>query len=450
MAHVSKQKRGTWPNEYHVVQYTDEFGKRRTVKGFSSLTESRKLGQRLEDDARRRKSGMVDVQADQRAGHAVRPISEHVDEFATYLEAQGITGHERRQKVARLKRLLTETKVTRLADVTEAAVVGGLGVIKAAGKSNRTCMHFWKAAKQFTRWLKRNGRMLVDPLAECMLHGYNPAVDRKRLRRDLTEADGIKLIEYLAKASDKVLVRRKGKVICRSVSPIDRIMFYSVAWGTGFRGKELRSLTPESFHLAGPSPSITLQACDSKHRKEDEQAISAPLAANLAVWLEGRALGEPVFLHFWRGNELLHADLKGAGIPYRDSEGRYADLHAQRHTYIARLAKSVRPEVTQKLARHSDIRLTLQVYGHTNHAEEALAVGQLPQATDMRAARALQMDGGKGRKGSRRVATSADGGEAESLGGTESELTFATQEGECIWRDSNPQPSVPKTDALSN
>ena len=51
-------------------------------------------------------------------------------------------------------------------------------------------------------------------------------------------------------------------------------------------------------------------------------------------------------------------------------QGRYADFHANRHTFITNLGRAgVPPKTTQELARHSDIRLTMNVYSHTDLAE---------------------------------------------------------------------------------
>jgi len=57
----------------------------------------------------------------------------------------------------------------------------------------------------------------------------------------------------------------------------------------------------------------------------------------------------------------------------------FADFHANRHTFITNLAKGgVSPKVAQTLARHSDIRLTMNVYTHTDLAEKAVAISKLP------------------------------------------------------------------------
>jgi len=62
---------------------------------------------------------------------------------------------------------------------------------------------------------------------------------------------------------------------------------------------------------------------------------------------------------------MIKADLKVAGVPYKDVNDRYADFHALRHTFISNLARAgVHPRNAQALARHSTIDLTMNVYTH--------------------------------------------------------------------------------------
>ena len=60
---------------------------------------------------------------------------------------------------------------------------------------------------------------------------------------------------------------------------------------------------------------------------------------------------------------MLRKDLKRAGIPYRDEQGRFADFHALRHTFISSLARcGVHPAKAKELARHSTITLTMDMF----------------------------------------------------------------------------------------
>jgi len=48
---------------------------------------------------------------------------------------------------------------------------------------------------------------------------------------------------------------------------------------------------------------------------------------------------------------------------YKDSDGKYADFHALRHTFITNLCKAdVSPKTAQALARYCDISLTMNIY----------------------------------------------------------------------------------------
>ena len=63
----------------------------------------------------------------------------------------------------------------------------------------------------------------------------------------------------------------------------------------------------------------------------------------------------------------LQKDLMAAGIPYFDESGRYADFHALRYTFNTWLqTNGVPPRMAQELMRHSDRRLTDQVYLDTS------------------------------------------------------------------------------------
>jgi len=76
--------------------------------------------------------------------------------------------------------------------------------------------------------------------------------------------------------------------------------------------------------------------------------------------------------------------LKVAGIPYVDDAGLYADFHALRHSYISLITQGgVHPKLAQRLARHSDINLTMSRYSHTVMADEAEALEVLPEFPSM-------------------------------------------------------------------
>lgn len=77
--------------------------------------------------------------------------------------------------------------------------------------------------------------------------------------------------------------------------------------------------------------------------------------------------------------KFLKRDLAWAGIPYRDGMDRTFDVHALRHTTSTYLGRGkVTPRVAQEFMRHSDIKLTMQVYTDPRLLDEAEALKALP------------------------------------------------------------------------
>ena len=76
---------------------------------------------------------------------------------------------------------------------------------------------------------------------------------------------------------------------------------------------------------------------------------------------------------------MLRRDLVNAGIEPEDNEGRIVDFHGQRTTFITGLARAgVAPATAQRLARHSDINLTLNTYTRLGMDDLSGAVNNLP------------------------------------------------------------------------
>jgi integrase len=66
-------------------------------------------------------------------------------------------------------------------------------------------------------------------------------------------------------------------------------------------------------------------------------------------------------------------------LAYKDHAGLYADFHSCRHLFITSLEfAGIRPKMAQTLARHSDIRLTLQTYTHVELHDQTAAIRALP------------------------------------------------------------------------
>ena len=369
---ADKGRRGTpW-----YIAYKDGSGKRRTIKGFTDKNATESLAQELEIKARLRRLGIIDAKADRQQGETWRSVSSHLADYHKALLAKGNTAKHADGTRSYIARLIALTKAERISDLTQSSIqnaVASLKVKKQQGEvtkeeeaSHRTRNAYLRAIKGFTRWLWRDGRNREDALTH--LQGFNEAVDRKRRRRDFTEAELCRL--FLAASEGNKLLGMEGP---------DRAMLYRLAVGTGFRAGELRSLTPEFFCLDQSPPTVKVTAAYSKRRRDDVQPIRRDLAAILRPWLAGKAAGKPVFRMPEKTAEMLRRDMEAANILYQDKAGHIADFHALRHTFVSMLIRNrVNIKVTQDLARHSTPTLTMDRYAHVGLEDQTSPLSALP------------------------------------------------------------------------
>ncbi len=84
-------------------------------------------------------------------------------------------------------------------------------------------------------------------------------------------------------------------------------------------------------------------------------------------------------------------DLESAGIPYADASDDIVDFHALRHQFISNLAAAgVHPKTAQELARHSDIKLTMNRHTHVFRGDLDKAVELVPDYGAEQARQAAQ------------------------------------------------------------
>ena len=377
MAHIfkrSKKRSAPWQ-----IQYFDHSGKRRSVSAKTSdHATAERIAAKLESDAALRRENVIDARTDRYREQQARPLSEHLDEFRADLDAKGSSPSHVRQTRNYAGFVLKLASVRTIAGIAPAAVQAAIGMVRDGGASLRkcdvklqaslrTCNAHLRAAKQFTRWLVRDGRIPSDPLVH--LKGFNADTDRRRERRDLSPDELAALIE----------AAEHGSVVLGITGP-DRAIAYRLAAGTGFRVGELRSLTPGAFNLDADPPTVTVEAGYSKRRRADEQPIREDLADVLRPWLATKAPGRPVLRLPDKTAKMMRVDLAAAEIPHTDDAGRVCDFHALRHTYISRVVESgASVKVCQELARHSTPLLTIGRYSHTRLHDLTSALEGLPK-----------------------------------------------------------------------
>jgi len=71
--------------------------------------------------------------------------------------------------------------------------------------------------------------------------------------------------------------------------------------------------------------------------------------------------------------------MERAGIPLKDEQGRRVDFHSLRMTFgTTMLARGVHPIVVKELMRHSDLKLTTNLYTDSSQLPLAGGVAALP------------------------------------------------------------------------
>jgi integrase len=409
--------------------FKDKHGNEKTMPLFTDEVASGQKLAELERKAIMRQAGCGDPFEE----HNKRPLADHLDDYRRYLEARGSCAEHVTKTNARILAALDGCRFLWLPDLAAPAVaeflhelrrdpsrlelpvaqewftrsellaaVGGNGVnvarllrrekleAKGKGKARRyhrsavealqdrlcrgigiaTSNGYLTAIKGFTRWLVKNSRLAADPLS--FLSRLNAKTDVRHQRRALPEAE----LRQLLTAADGNPAEYDG------MAGHDRSMLYAVAMATGFRAGELATLTPRSFALGDKLATIRCWAAYTKNRKEAVQPLPPDVAAALRGYLDGKPMDAPVWPGEWQEQaaDMLRLDLDAAGIPYRDAAGCVADFHALRHSYITLLSQNgVSPKMAQELARHSDIRLTMNVYTHTALYDLAGAVDGLPR-----------------------------------------------------------------------
>jgi integrase len=310
---------------------------------------------------------------DKYAPHRDRPLAGHFADWKSDLLARGDTADHVGQITSRAGWVITHCGFTRIGHLSEPVVWSALAHLRGhLGRSEQTCNHYLRAIKQFARWLVKSKRMAENPLDN--LSARNVQTDRRHDHADLCP-DELGAVLGAAQRSTRTF---------RGLTGVDRFHLYLAASRTGFRCQELASLTPQSFELDAQPPVANLAARFSKNRCPARQPLPPDLVEAMRGYLKGRPDRAPIWSGTWwrRGAEMLRIDLKAAGIAYeveRADGMAYRDFHGLRHAYITSLERAgVSVKTAQELARHGDVRLTLNLYTHKTLFDLGAAVEQLP------------------------------------------------------------------------
>ena len=379
-----------------TVAWTDETGKRRTRKGFTDRVLSEQLAHKLEQEAKQVRSGLI---AHSESTLIEKPLLEHLTVFAKHLKNRDVSEKRINEVLSKLKRILETCQISKSSQITGERVENCLGGFREKGMGKQTSNHYLRAMKQFCTWMVKTGRCRLNRVQDVPM--LNVKTDRRHDRRALGDDEFHRLV-----------TAAESGIPIENISGPDRAMMYILSAWTGYRKGEIGSLTFRSFDLESEPQIVTVQAIYSKRKRQDTQVLHPDVSARFKDWiatkknLKGDTLLFPVSEKVPGGKErktakMMKKDLEFARhcwikeakneeerqkreesdfLSYINHEGLYADFHANRHTFITNLSRGgVSPKTAQTLARHSDIRLTLGIYTHTDLAEKTEAVHKLPK-----------------------------------------------------------------------
>lgn len=335
------------------IEYTDENGRRRKATGATDKAVSERIANKLEADVALRRAGLIDPAAERFADSARKPIARHVDDFIASMEARARDAKHIKTTRTYVERILTQANVEHISNLSSATVTLALGAIaQELGLSARAVNAHATAAKGFMRWAWKDGRVRAYELGN--IGRRNEQSDRRYVRRPMSDMELRTLIATARTAP-----------MWRGISGTDRSWFYILGAMTGLRRSEMGELRPEDFDLEGPMPVVRLDGSRTKNGKDCEQPLPPSLAVELQPWLASKTPRSPVLELPEKTAAMLHADLKRCGIDPVDDQGRVVDTHSLRHGYGTALARAGVPiKVAQTLLRHSDPKLTMNVYAH--------------------------------------------------------------------------------------
>ncbi len=307
---------------------------------------------------------------------AGKELAVHVADWVAAMSAKGVTRKQRNEAAGKIKRLAAACGWRFLSDITATGMDKWRSGQKATGRASMTLNHYLTVAKTFCNWLVKERRLSENPLE--YLSKLNAAADRRLERHPYT-------VEELS----RLLTAAEMGSVHHGLTGYERALVYRLATETGFRWGELRSLRHSSFDFTGDIATVTIDAAYAKNGKTDTLTLRPVLAADLKAHMASFLPVAKAFPGMGdKGAEMIREDLEAAGILSRDdkgvlniadSYGLVYDFHGLRHTFATMLNQAgVSLATAQRLMRHSDPKLTANIYTHVMVEAQAEALAKLP------------------------------------------------------------------------
>ena len=256
----------------------------------------------------------------------------------------------------------------------------------------RTKNTYRGAISSFLNWLVKKRMLENNPM---LLVTKSDESKKRVIRRSESEPNIMKLLQSakdrpLAKfkercmkgtpTKDGVVIREEKKRL--KLIGLGRALLYKTAVLTGLRAAELQRIEVHFLELGTDQPKLYTPGSITKNKKDAVFLLRKEFGDELDAWVKqtNRKPTDPLFTVPKNYLRNFKKDLRFAGIPYRDTQGRKFDFHALRKTcnVLMGIAK-INPALRQKHMRHSDIRLTLETYDDASAYDQTIISNSLPE-----------------------------------------------------------------------
>ena len=392
-------------SEYYIARYTDATGRfRERSTGCRDLRAAEhKLNTWLQE-IEKVKAGILSQEEFEISKRINDAIEVRLIDFKEHLMAKGATSHYIGSALSRIRKVCEACKFKKMLEMNSTVFIRWLNKNGANGMGARTRNSYRESMVAFANWAVVNNCIAINPFQK--IPKAQESSDRRRERRALAPSEIVTLLnaaeerplhDQLAVGSRKASPSKKpapdGRLAKISDATrekamrlgLERKLLYATMIYTGLRKNELASIRIGQVFLDHDIPHIILAAKDEKSRRGATIPLHPELVVHLKAWLalkkqRGEDGQKEKLFHIPAALcKILNRDLAFAGIPKRDVLDRVIDVHALRHTHGTLLAQSgVSPTVAKSSMRHSDVRMTMNVYTHLELGNVADGVNRLP------------------------------------------------------------------------
>ena len=326
------------------IAYRDATGRRRTIGGYRDKEATKAKAKALERDAQRIHAGLP--------VNTGKTMAEAIPEYIWELKRRG--SDPEGTHVTETQRILlawqTECDIGQLRAIHPDVVIKRLQTLHERDKAPRTVNRHHETLRAFLnfcvdrRWIEEN------PIAGLKLAKVGQAGKRHRRRAFTAE----ELPRLFAVAGP-------------------RAVLYQTAAFSGLRRKELAQLTKRDLIPTGNNPHWRLREEITKSKRSELLPMTPECAESVGPLWAGLQESRDLLFPVVPAPSTFRRDLKTAGIPRLNSQGKVLDFHSFRYTFCSLAARILPIQKVMVLMRHKSITLTANLYldlGLTDIASE--------------------------------------------------------------------------------